>query len=247
MQAPTTTDGMPAGRDPRQRTCEACGAENPPAAPFCWRCYRAFAPASVAGPPVPSHWPPAPAGAYAAPETTGPRLGLLGLVVAVTLGVVAVFAYLNLREPGVSFPETFSGLQRVSTAQTDAAADSFRAASEADGLDADMAFYGSAAMPEAALMWIRGAEDTPGGPAEAFDAFAEGFTSGYDGTLVTSGRTDRTVDGVTYVCAPVTGSLGAGICMWEEADVFWILLDVRPGSRIADTNDLAVAARDATV
>jgi hypothetical protein len=33
--------------------------------------------------------------------------------------------------------------------------------------------------------------------------------------------------------------------MWEEEDVFWILLDVRPGARIGETNDLAVSAHEA--
>lgn len=248
MQAPTTSDGGTAGRDPQQRTCPGCAAENPLAASFCWRCYRAFEPVGVsrvAWPSPPTRWPPEPMTTPATADTSGSRIGVLAALVTITLGVVATIAFVALREPGVSFPDSVSGLERISTDQTEAAVDSLRAASEADGLDADMAFYGSGSMPEAALMWVRGAGSTPGGPSEAFDTFAEGFTSGYSGTLVTSGRTERTTDGVTYVCAPVTGSVGAGICMWEEEDVFWILLDVRPGARIGETNDLAVSAHEA--
>jgi hypothetical protein len=241
MQAPTTTDGGPDGRDPRARSCATCGAENTPSASFCWRCYRPLEH-------PPAGWPAPPTATSTDPRGRTSNLGRMGSIAAVAVGVIGVMAaaaFVILRQSGPTFPEAISGLERVSNTQTDAASGSFRAASEADGLDADMAFYGSGSVPEAALMWIRGADGTVGGPSEAFDTLAQGFTSGYNGTLEMSGRTDQAIAGITYVCAPITGALGAGICMWEEDDVFWVLLDVRPGSRIGETNDLAVAARDA--
>lgn len=222
-------------------------------AAFCWRCYGAFQPVGSpsagpvqpsAWPAQPSSWPPAPAPTY--PSTgAGPRFKPFGAVVAVAIGVIVAVSVVTHRQSAASFPDSLPGLERVSTAQTDAAAESLRAASEAHGLDADMAFYGSGSMPQAALMWVRGADETLAGPDEVFDTFAAGFTSGSSGTLVTSDRSERRVDGVTYVCAPVTGSLGAGLCMWQEDDLFWVLLDVRPGSGIDQTQDLAVAVRDA--
>lgn len=248
MQAPTTNDGGIAGRDPQERTCPGCAAENPFSASFCWRCYRTFEPVGASGvawPSPPSRWPSGPSAQPATTDATRPRRGLLAGVVSITLGVVAVIAFVSLREPRVSFPRSLSGLERISTPQTDAAVDSLRAATEADGLDADMAFYGAGAVPEAALMWVRGAQGAPGGSSEVFETLADGFASGYGGALVTSGHTERTTGGVTYLCAPVAGSPGAGICIWEDDDVFWILLDVRSGARIDETGDLAVAAHDA--
>ena len=238
MQAPTTTDGGPSGSDPRARACAACGAENSPSASFCWRCYRPLEH-------PPTGWPAPPTAISTDSRGRTSNLGRMASIAAVAVGVIAAAAFVVLRQSGPSFPQAISGLERVSNAQTDAAAGSFRAASEADGLDADMAFYGSGSVPEAVHMWIRGADGSVVGPSEAFDALAQGFTSGYNGTLEMSGRTDHAIQGITYVCAPITGALGAGICMWEEDDVFWVLLDVRPGSRIGETNDLAVAARNA--
>ena len=178
-------------------------------------------------------------------ERRASRLGLLGAIVAVTIGVVAGIVFVTLREPGVSFPETFAGLQRASDARSGAAAESFRTASEAQGLEADMAFFTEGGTPVAALAWIRGTERTSGGAAEAFDGFAEGFTSGYNGTVVTTERAERTVGGITYVCAPIVGPVSAGICLWEDGDVFWVLMDVRPGTTVGEARTLSVTAHDA--
>jgi len=237
MQTPTTTDDGPGGRDPQVRACVGCGADNTPSAAFCWRCYR---PLDRASAPWPA--PPLPLASAQGPQR---RIGRAAGIAAAVVGAAVIAWFIGLRGPELDFPEAVSDLQRISTAQTEAAADSFRAASEADGLDADMAFYGGGSAPEAALMWIRGTDGGSAGPTEAFDAFAQGFTGGYNGTLETSERTDRMVDGVTYLCAPISGALGAGICMWEDGDVTWVLLDVRPGARIGETNDLAVSVHDA--
>ena len=188
---------------------------------------------------------PLPPGPLGRVERRASRIGLLGAIVSVTVGTVASIAFVTLREPGVSFPETFAGLQRASDARSGAAAESFRTASQAQGLEADMAFFAEGGAPVAALAWIRGTERTPGGTAEAFDGFAEGLTSGYNGSVVTTGRAERTVDGITYVCAPIVGPVSAGICMWADGDVFWVLLDVRPGTTVGDARLLSGTARDA--
>ena len=188
---------------------------------------------------------PFPPGPLGRAERRAPRLGLLGALVSVTVGVAASIAFVTLREPGVSFPETFAGLQRASDARSGAAAESFRTASQAQGLDADMAFFAEGGAPVAALAWIRDTGRTPGGTAGAFDGLAEGFTSGYNGSVATTERDERLVDGITYVCAPIVGPVAAQICMWEDGGVFWILLDVRPGSTVRDARSLSVTARDA--
>ncbi len=249
MQAPTTSEGGLDGRDPPVRPCPGCGAENPPSSTFCWRCYRAFEIGAPVGArtPSPSSWPPAPAppGPLGHVDRPGSRLGLLGSIIAVTLGVVASIAFLTLREPSTSFPESFAGLERASDPQFETAAESFRAASQAQGLEGDMAFFAEGGVPVAALAWIRGAERTPDGTGEAFDGFTEGLTSGSNGSVVTSERVQRTIDGVTYVCAPLVGPVVAGICMWQDHDVFWILMDVRPGTTVVETRSLSVTAHAA--
>lgn len=248
MQAPIATEGGFDGRDPQVRPCPGCGAENPPTSTFCWRCYRAFELGVVTAgrTPGPSNWPaaPVPPGPFAKEQR--PRLGLLGSIVAVTLGVVAVIAFMALREPGASFPDSFAGLERASDAQSEAAAESFRTASDAQGLDADMAFFAEAGVPVAALAWIRGVDQGSGGATEAFDTFTEGFTSGYNGSVVTTERAEHSTDGITYVCAPVVGPVTAGVCMWEDEDLFWVLMDVRPGTTVQDTRALSVSAHSAT-
>lgn len=245
MQAPTTNEGALDGHDP----CPACGAENPTTSTFCWRCYRAFETRAQAPgrPPGSAAWPPAPVppahlGHAGRPSS---RLRTLGSVVGVTIGVVAAIAFATLRSPGVAFPDTLGGLERASDARSGAASDSFRAAADSQDLDADMAFYTDGGVPVAALAWIRGVEDTPGGAGDVFDTFTEDFTSGYNGSVVTSPSAERSVDGTTYVCAPIVGPVAAGICMWRDEDVFWVLMDVRPGTSIEETRALSAAAHGA--
>lgn len=256
MQAPTTTQGGLAGRDPDERPCPGCGAENPRTAIFCWQCYRRFDPAPApagaparAWPPAPATaWPPAPVPPGSVPHTTrsGSRLGLLGAIVAVTLGVVAAIAFVTLREQPVSFPDSFGGMTRATDAVSEAGAESFRTQADADGLEADMAFYAQEGAPVAGLAWIRGADRIPGGATAGFDEFAEGFTSGSGGSVLPGAKVERAVDGITYVCAPVAGAVPAGLCLWQDEDVFWVLVDVRPGTTLRDAQRLAVAAQDAT-
>lgn len=245
MQAPMTNQGALDGPD----QCPACGAENPPTSTFCWRCYRAFeARAQAPGrPPGSAAWPPAPVPTTPLGHTgrTRPRLGSLGSVIAVTIGVAAAIAFATLRSPGVAFPDALGGLERASDARSVAASDSFRAAADSQDLDADMAFYADGGVPVAALAWIRGVEDTPGGAGDVFDTFTEDFTSGYNGSVVTSPSAERSIDGTTYVCAPVVGPVAAGICMWRDGDVFWVLMDVRPGTSIEETRTLSAAAHAA--
>ena len=247
MQAPTTTEGGLAGRDPQTPACSACGATSPPSATFCWRCYQAFG----AGPGRPDAWPPSPAGptTWQPESAVRPRtshIGRMAWVAMVVLGVAVAVAFVGLHPDPVTFPESFAGLTRATDGPSEAAAASFRTASDADGLDADMAFYAEGATPVTALAWIRAPEQTPSGVDEAFDTFADGFTGGYGGAVVASERLERTVDGVEYVCAPVGGAVAAGLCMWRVGDVVWVLVDVRPGTAVAETERLAVTAHDAT-
>jgi len=246
MQAPTRPDRGSAGPDPQASTCTGCGAENASSSSFCWRCFRAFEALAAPAATVPSRREAAEPGLLGERASTRPSSLRWLTAIVVSLAAIAAVSYLSLRGSGTtSFPDSFAGLARIESAQTDLAAQVFRSSSETEGMDADMAFYGSEVDPVAALMWIRGAEAAPGGPDDAFEAFAAGFASGNNGSVATSLRVERTVDGIRYVCAPVTGALPAGLCMWEEDDVFWVLLDVRPGG-VSGVEELAVAARNAS-
>ncbi len=249
MQAPTTEGGL-AGKDPRGSTCPNCGAENPVAAQFCWRCYRPFAQpepqASQAGP-QPAHWPPPPIqpNPFTVPEPPRSRIGALVAIAAVTVAVIGAVVLVVMREPAIETPEAFGELTKIASGPTDAAIDQFHAMAEDRGLDADMAFYADGATPRAALIWIRDAS-VPSTDA-AFDAFAAGFTEGFGaGGLDTSHKKTETVGETLYVCAPVTGQVRGSLCMWEDGEeVFWILFDVQPGARLVETQTLAVSAHDA--
>jgi hypothetical protein len=163
----------------------------------------------------------------------------------VVLGIVAAVAFVLLRDGGVSFPDAVAGLDRLSDDQTEAAAASFRRASEATGLEADMAFYGEGGPPVVALAYLRWTDGAPGGADAAFDAFADGFTSGYGDGVLTTERLVRRVDQVEYLCASVGGAVGAGLCLWQDEDVFWMLMDARPDATISGTERLAVTAHEA--
>ena len=108
----------------------------------------------------------------------------------------------------------------MDNAQSEIIADAFHRQLERMGVEGDIAMYG-AGTPTAALVWIRDAA-APTTDA-AFDEFATGFDSGI-GTarsLDGSRKTVETLDGVTYVCAPLVSDVSGTICMWQDQAVFW--------------------------
>ena len=134
-------------------------------------------------------------------------------------------------------------MTRIEGAQTDFVAEMFRSQVESTGIEGDLALFGDG-MPTTALIWIRDAS-VPTTDA-AFDAFASGFDAGISdsASLDRSRRSNETVDGVTYVCAPVVGSTPGTICMWQEDAVFWLLFEFSGQGQIA-ARSLAVVAHDA--
>ncbi|HEX5902097.1 MAG TPA: hypothetical protein VF028_03135 [Actinomycetota bacterium] len=250
MQAPTTPNGQPA-QDPGQRTCPICGAANGLTAAFCWQCYRPFgayaAPPGLAG---------APGGSSARPDATpfrfpteleAPRRGggvsRVAAIVLVTVAVIGGAYWFVSRPDAVTIPESFGGLDRIEGAQTEIVAEAFRAQVEDTGIEGDLALYGDG-LPTTALIWIRDAS-VPTTDA-AFDAFASGFDAGIgdEASLDASRRTTETVDGVTFVCAPVLGVTPGTICMWQVDSVFWLLFDFSGQGQQA-ARSLAVVANDA--
>ncbi len=261
MQAPTAPSGQPA-QEPDERACPSCGAANGPIAAFCWQCYRPFGAAGSPGPgPAPGaaprgagypgapyppqngglrgavYAPPSPSIAYAEPKRS---LGTMATIVVATLAVVGGVFFFMHRAPGVELPQGFGGLTQVDNPQVEAALDMFRSQAGSEGISADMGIYGTAGVPSVALAWVADAS-VPNADA-AFTEFAGGFNEGLGtGSLDESRRTTETIEGVQYLCAPVSGTPASNICMWERDGIFWILFDLS-GSSMNATQQLAVAA-----
>ena len=257
MQAPTTPSGSPAPQ-PGDRTCPNCGAPSGLTAAFCWQCHQPFGahqtPPGLAGsPPDPGSWTPGiPAAPPAWTLTPGPlvtptrRRGGVGRIVGVVLVTLVSIGIVTSwvgRDGSVTFPEQVGHLRLTENAQTGFVAETFHRQLDTMGVEGDIAMYG-AGLPTAALFWIRDAS-TPTTDA-AFDEFARGFDSGIGapGSLEGSRKTVETIDGVTYVCAPVVSDVSGTICMWQDQEVFWVLFDISGGSFEAG-KALAKGAHDA--
>jgi hypothetical protein len=255
MQAPTTPSGSPA-QQPDERTCPNCGAPNGLTAAFCWQCYQPFGayqtPPGLAGsPPDRGPWTP---GMPAAPpawtrtpfETPARRRGGAGRIVSlvlVTLAAIGIVTWWVGREGSVALPEQVGGLSRMDNAQTEIIVDTFHRQLDTMAVEGDIAMYG-AGLPTAALVWIRDAA-APTTDA-AFDQFATGFDSGIGGAASLDGsrKTLETVDGVSYVCAPLVSDVSGTICMWQDQEVFWLLFDFS-GDSFQAGKTLAERAHDA--
>lgn len=256
MQAPTTANG-PSAQEPDQRTCANCGAANGLTAAFCWQCYRPFgahaAPPGLAG--APSGSPVRPDAPHAGPvtwapsrdrfEASGPSRGVgrVAAVVLVTVGLICGAYWFVSRPDPVAMPEHFGGMTRIEEAPARIVSETFRSQVEGTGIEGDLALFGEGP-PTTALMWIRDAS-VPTTDA-AFDAFASGFDAGIgqDASLDRSGKSNETVGGVTYVCAPVFGAATGTICMWQDDAVFWLLFEFSGQGQTA-ARSLAVVAHDA--
>jgi hypothetical protein len=162
--------------------------------------------------------------------------GVLLFVAAVAAGV-----FLFLKDaPDPALPATLGGLPRVTGPQVDAGVEMFRSAAEAEGVSADMAVYGSAGAPSAALVWVTGVA-TPMDD-EGFREFADGFNTGLGtGSLDETRRSTTVVDGVTFDCTPVVGNPPGSMCMWQEDGVFWLVFQLSGGD-VGAAQDLALAA-----
>jgi hypothetical protein len=176
-------------------------------------------------------------------ETTGWNAGsVIAVIVATALLVAGVTLFLN-RVPAVELPEGFGGLPQASGPEIDVVLDEFRRQVEGLGIHGDMGLYGTDAFPTVALVWVE--DPSVDSTDAAWVAFAEGFNQGMPaGSVDETERTSDLVGGVTYLCAPVDAVQPSSVCLWEEDQVFWILVDLSGASQ-GGTQDLAVTAHDA--
>ena len=176
-------------------------------------------------------------------ETSGWNAGsVIAVIVATALLVAGVTLFLN-RVPAVELPEGFGGLPQASGPEIDEVLDEFHRQVEGLGIHGDMGLYGTDAFPTVALVWV---EDPSVDTTDAaWNAFAAGFNQGLPaGSVDETGRTSELVGGVTYLCAQVDAAPRSNVCLWEEGQVFWILVDLSGASQNG-TQDLAVTAHDA--
>ena len=176
-------------------------------------------------------------------ETSGWNAGsVIAVIVATALLVAGVTLFLN-RIPAVELPEGFGGLPQASGPEIDAVLEEFHRQVEGLGIHGDMGLYGTDAFPTIALVWV---EDPSVDTTDAaWSAFAAGFNQGLPaGSVDETGRTSELVGGVTYLCAQVDAAPPSNVCLWEDSQVFWILVDFSGASQ-GGTQDLAVTAHDA--
>lgn len=164
-------------------------------------------------------------------------------VIVITLAVIAGAWWFLNRGASVAMPDGFGGLSLIQNEQTAIAVDAFASEADTAGIEGEMALYGDG-VPTAALIWIHDASVPT--TDEAFEQFATGFDAGIgaSGSLDESRKTTDLVDGVTYVCAPVTSVAPGTICMWQEDEIFWLLFEFSGQPQDAG-QDLAVVANDA--
>jgi hypothetical protein len=176
-------------------------------------------------------------------ETSGWNArSVIAVIVATALLVAGVTLFLN-RVSAVELPEGFGGMPQARGPAIDVVLDEFHRQVEGLGIHGDMRLYGTDAVPTVALVWVE--DPSVDSTDAAWTAFADGFNQGMPtGSVNEAGRTSELVGGVTYVCAPVDSVPPSNVCVWEEDQVFWILVDLSGASQDG-TQDLAVTAHDA--
>ncbi len=143
---------------------------------------------------------------------------------------------------GAFLPDAVGSYRQLNTAAVQQSVDAFHSQAERSGLEADLAVYGGSS-PRLLLAWIRDATVTD--PETALTAFASGFAQGFGGSIATDQQQTQAVDSTTFVCAPITGSTQAAICLWQQREVFYILFDPESAGNLNATLGLAVTAHRA--
>ena len=174
-----------------------------------------------------------------------PSVTLVAIVVAILVISAAILASARLLggSKKAMLPDSVGAFQTISSANVQQAIDAFHNQASQNGLEADLAVYGSGSTPRILLAWIRDATVTD--PDTALTAFASGFAQGFGGSIAMDQKQTQTIEGVAFVCAPITGSTQAAICLWRQREVFYILFDPESGGNLDATLGLSVTAHRA--
>lgn len=118
----------------------------------------------------------------------------------------------------VTVPDQIDGVARIKTGPVADAVNKQLSDSGIGGQQAVAAVYGTSGQPEFLFLASEGSESIDEDRA-ALQAAAKGLGSGGALGLDTSAITKEELDGVTYSCAPITGSgLSGAACLWNDGD-----------------------------
>ncbi len=172
-------------------------------------------------------------------------MGIVTVIVAILVlsaGILAAVTVLGGSKTAM-LPDVVGSFQKIDSPNVRQATDVFHAQAKQSGLEADLTVYGTASTPRILLAWIRDATVTD--PDTALTVFASGFAQGFGGSIAMDQKQTQSVEGVVFVCAPVTGSTQAALCLWQQRGVFYILFDPQSGGNINATLGLSVTAHRA--
>jgi hypothetical protein len=166
-----------------------------------------------------------------------------GAVVAVLLLAVVLVSVMG--GDSVSVPGQIDGVSRITSGPLAGVMDKQVHSSGLKGTNAVGALYGTPTSPEFLFIAAEGSESDSEDKA-ALQAAASSLGSGGALGLDTSSVTKQEVDGITYNCAPVTGSgLSGSACLWNGGGtlgmVLWFQDRGDPVQFASDVHDAVVS------
>jgi hypothetical protein len=169
---------------------------------------------------------PATSGASHGPSAGWHKPVALVVGVLVLLGAIGYVVIKN-RAPNLVMPASVIGLRRVQGAEASALESQISHIGAASGVVAKAALYGYGTAPS--LLVLAYAQKSSRPPETDFRTFAAGFAAGLASTGQTvtiklETMTSTTRDGVSYVCASVSG-VWRNLCMWNDgASIGFVVL-----------------------
>ncbi|HSL15237.1 MAG TPA: zinc-ribbon domain-containing protein [Actinomycetota bacterium] len=181
--------------------------------------------------PIVSEVPQPPPGLTAAPTWTPPptaaRAGTHPLVWVMIALVAAVAAFATTRMMGggpLTFPDSVLGQPKMTGPEIDAIVDTFED-TRIGGQTFRAAFYGSGTPT---LMIVVADSSSLSNPEESWSGFGGGFASTSGTSVQLQGQETATIDGVNYICAPVT-DMASTVCQWTDDRTTGYVLDYTVG------------------
>jgi hypothetical protein len=230
--APPVQIGAPAWASPAAATSPAGSAA--PAAPVSPAAPSMEAGAAVEpSPPAPADMPQPPLGPVVAPPpswtpvATAEKTRTSPLVYVAVAVVAAIAAFGAMRMLGgdlVTFPDTVLGQSKMTGPQVDTIVATLEDTQVA-GQSFRAAFYG-AGTP--ALMIVVADASSLADPEESWKGFGGGFASTSGTTVEQKAKQTADIDGVNYICAPVTNQQST-VCQWTDERTTGYVFDYTVG------------------
>jgi len=195
----------------------------PPIAPTPPPPFNPSAPAGL--PPAPGSWGAAPATPISTPQRR--RLWpLITAVAAVGVGIALILALTGGKGSGL--PDTFAGADRIDSGPVADALSGFSDSFREAGMEIEFAIYGGETDPRFLIMTFSG--DAIAG-TDLSEQFRQGLAAGMGGQIDLTQAIEDSVDGVDYLCAPVTsaqfGGRTVGMCMFQDGDSIALVMSLQ--------------------